>query len=135
METINNKSKIGSRIFYTILILVILGSVGFTFWRIVIQKDYQIVAETSCDPKVESCFHREAVTCDSTDPSCEPADASDYKIISKSASTIFACEQTADKFGCGEELSCVQNEPNCSYTLCATDTVPDGESCTAPVQE
>ena len=134
METIENKSKIGSGIFYTILILLILGSVGFTYWRIVIQKNYQIIAETTCNPKAETCFHREAVTCNGTDPACEPLDASEYKIINKSASTIFTCEQTAKKLGCDTELSCTQNEPNCSYTLCMADNIPDGESCSTPTQ-
>ena len=87
------------------------------------------MAEVSCDPAVESCFHREAVTCDGTDSTCEATDASDYKTISKVASSIYACEQTADKIGCGEELSCVQDEPKCSYTLCTSDNIPDGESC------
>jgi hypothetical protein len=53
-----NKSRVGNRIFYTILILLILGSVGATFYKIVWQKDYQIVAEVFCDPALESCFDR-----------------------------------------------------------------------------
>jgi len=61
METIENKSKVGNRIFYTILILLILGSVGITFYKIVIQKNYQITAETSCNQQAEKCFVR---TCD-----------------------------------------------------------------------
>ena len=93
------------------------------------------MAETSCDPAIESCFHREAVTCDGTDPACEPADASDYKTISKTASTIYTCEQTTDKVGCGEELSCTDGELNCSYTTCASDNIPDGESCSTSTKE
>ena len=129
METIENKSKLGNRIFYTILILLILGSVGITFYKIVILKDYQVVAETVCDPNTESCFHREAVTCDGTDPACEPAEASDYKTISKNAGTIYACEQAKEKLGCNDNLTCLAGEPNCSYTLCDDSNVPDGESC------
>ena len=135
METINKETQTANMIFYAILVLLILGSVGVTFWRIVIEKDYQVVAETSCDPKSESCFHREAVTCDGTDPACEPADASDYKTISKTASEIYNCEQTALKVGCDTELSCVSNEPKCSYTYCTDSNIPDGESCsTSAVQ-
>ncbi len=122
-----------NKIFYTILILLILGSVGVTFWRIVIVKDYQIVAEVSCDPQTESCFHRDVVTCDGTDPTCVPADASDYKTISKAAYSIYACEQTIEKIGCGEELSCAPNEPKCSYTLCNDTNIPDGESCSTSI--
>jgi len=140
METIEKKSGIGNKIFYTILILLIIGSVGVTFWRIVIEKDYQIEAETSCDPATESCFHYEGVTCDGTDSECVPEDAYDYKLISKKAASIYACEQTVDKVGCGEELSCTDEEENCSYTFCDPANLADGESCakktlTEPVTE
>jgi hypothetical protein len=116
METLNTKDIWGNRIFYTVLILLILGSVGFTFWRIVIQKDYQIVAEVSCDPATESCLHYEGVICDGTDIECVPEEAYDYKMISKKAASIYACEQTEEKNGCGEELSCTESEADCSYS-------------------
>ena len=83
MET-ENKSKLGNRIFYTIFILLIIGSVGCTFWRIVIQKDYQIVADVSCDPATESCFHYEPEPCAMEDYGClalPPEEAYDYKIM------------------------------------------------------
>ena len=106
-----------NKIFYTILILLILASVGVTFWRIVIEKDYQIVAEVSCDPATESCFHYEGVICDDpADLECEAEDAYDYKMISKKAATIYACEQTEEKDGCTEELSCLEGEEDCEYT-------------------
>ena len=60
----NNKKNIwGNRIFYIVFALLIIGSVGFTFYRIVILKDYQIVAETSCDPlqKLVSIMHQNLV--------------------------------------------------------------------------
>jgi hypothetical protein len=110
-----------NKIFYTILILLILGSVGFTFWRIVIQKDYQIIAEVSCDPVTESCFHYEPEPCAMDDYECLSApieEAYDYKLISKKAANIYICEQTEEKIDCAEELSCLDNEKNCEYTFC-----------------
>ena len=84
-----------------------------------IQKDYQIVAEVSCDPSAESCFYYEGVTYDDpTDTECVPEEAYDYKMISKKAATIYACEQTEEKLGCDEELACVESEANCDYTYC-----------------
>ena len=115
-----------NKIFYTILILLIIASVGVTFWRIVIVKDYQIEAEVSCDPATESCFHYEGVTCDISDIECVPEEAYDYKLISKNAGTIYACEQTEEKIDCGEELSCTDGELNCSYTLCDAEA---GDTC------
>jgi hypothetical protein len=110
-----------NKIFYTVLILLILCSVGFTFWRIVIQKDYQIVAEVSCDPSLESCFHYEPEPCATDDYDClalPPEEAYDYKLISKKAATIYACEQTEEKVDCNEELACLEGEEDCEYTLC-----------------
>lgn len=126
METPTNKSVWGNRIFYTVFVLLIIGSVGFTYWRIVIQKDYQIVAETSCNPITESCFYYEGVVCDGSDSTCVPEDAYDYKMISKKAANIYTCEQTTEKVGCGEELSCTEGELDCTYTLC--DAIVD-ENC------
>jgi hypothetical protein len=130
-----------NKIFYTILILLILGSVGFTFWRIVIQKDYQIVAEVSCDPATESCFYYEGAVCDDpTDLECVAEEAYDYKMISKKAATIYACEQTEEKLGCTEELSCLEAESDCEYTNCDPAELGEDEACSEtptvePVEE
>ena len=135
MEATENKSKIGNRIFYTILTLLIIGSVGVTFYKIVIQKNYQITAETSCDPQAEKCFVR---ICDpATDDTCptkKEEQTTYYKIVSKKASNVAVCEATVEKIGCDTELSCTQGEPNCSYTFCAENNVPDGETCSSPTQ-
>jgi hypothetical protein len=127
-----------NKIFYTILILLILGSVGFTFWRIVIQKDYQIIAEVSCDPATESCFHYEPEACEMDDYDCLSApieEAYDYKMISKKAANIYACEQTEEKLDCTEELSCLEGEENCEYTYCDTAELGEGEACAESVPE
>lgn len=135
MEVIDKKTRLINRIFYTVLILLILGSVGFTYWRIVVQKDYQIEAEVSCDPAVESCFHYEPEPCSMDDYDClslPPEEAYDYKMISKKAATIYACEQTEEKLGCDEELSCVEDEENCFYTTCDPDA---DEECAVALEE
>lgn len=120
METIENKSTLSNRIFFIILALFILGSIGVTFYRIVIIKDYQIVSEVSCDPETEACFHYEPEVCSMDDYGClsqPPEEPYDYKLISKKASSIYACEQTEEKLGCSEELSCLEGEEDCFYTL------------------
>jgi hypothetical protein len=127
-----------NKIFYTILILLILGSVGFTFWRIIVEKDYQIVAEVSCDPAVESCFHYEPEICAMDDYDCLSApieEAYDYKLINKKAANIYACEQTEEKTDCGEELSCLEGEENCEYTYCDPAELEEGEACAEPIKE
>lgn len=96
-----------NKIFYIILGLLILGSVAATFYKIVILKNYQIVAETSCDPVSEKCFVY-------TDEAS--GEVSYYKVISKKAANIALCEATTEKIGCTEELTCLENEEGCSYT-------------------
>ncbi len=135
METIDNKTKIANRIFYTILILLILASVGVTFWKIVIQKDYQIVAEVSCDSTIEACYRYEPEPCVEGDSECIPEEAYDYKMISKNAANIYACEQTEEKLGCDEELSCLEDELNCSYTNCIEAELGEDEACAVKSEE
>ena len=118
-----------NKIFYSILALLILGSIGVTFWKIVIQKDYQIIAEVSCDPATESCFRYEPEPCAADDSACVPEEAYDYKMISKKAATIYTCEQTEEKAGCSEELACLDNETDCTYTFCDQQELEEGEAC------
>ena len=131
METIENKSKIGNSFFYIILVLLILGSMGATFYKIVWQKNYQIVAETSCDPQTEQgCY---VWICDPANDETCPVDEVDrvsyYKIVSKKALQISLCEATEEKIGCSEELSCTDGEENCSYIYCNPDSLAEGENC------
>ena len=130
MEIIEQKSKTANIIFYTILALLILASVGVTFYKIVILKDYQIVAEVSCDPTTEKCFVYECNPDDDDACSQNPEERiSYYKKISKKANTIYLCEKTEEKIGCGEELYCVDNEQDCSYTVCDSNNLGEGEKC------
>ena len=128
-DTIKSGNK-ANIIFYTILILLILGSVGVTFYRIVILKDYQIVAQVSCNPIFEKCFVYE---CDPEyDGECSEnpeENISYYKNISKKANTIYLCEQTDEKIGCDEELGCTEGEADCLYTYCDPAELSDGETC------
>ena len=122
-----------NKIFWFIFILLIILSVIFTFVRVYIWKDYQVVAETSCDPKIEqACFARES----EVGPTAEngliatTTETTYYKIIDKKAASISACEKTEDKIGCGEELTCTDGEVSCTYQYCTEENVPEEESCT-----
>jgi len=119
-----------NKIFYIILSLLIVGSIGITFLKIVILKNYQIIDQVSCDPKIEKCFMSE---CDpASDDTCpvDPAQRiSYYKKISKNAGVIYACGNTAEKIGCEGELSCTVGEQKCSYMYCDQNNLEDGEKC------
>ncbi|MFZ2038771.1 MAG: hypothetical protein WAV11_02445 [Minisyncoccia bacterium] len=133
-EQIIAREKRHNKIFFFVFFLLILGSIAFTFYRIYIRLDYQIVAETSCDPQIEiegACFVRDEEIIITTPEGVEETttETSYYKIINKTASHIAACEKTEDKLGCNEELSCLENENDCSYEYCTDDNVPEEESC------
>jgi hypothetical protein len=126
--------KTKNKIFWTIFILLIVGSVVATYLRIYVWKDYQIVAQTSCNPQTEeSCFVQKTDTATTTE-SGEEATATEisyYKLISKKAANVYACEQTTEKMDCNEELTCLENEANCSYEYCTSDQEDpeNGVSC------
>ncbi len=120
METTPTKMSLGNKIFYIVLTLLIVGSVSATFYRIFILKDYQIIAESSCDPVSEECY---AYTDEET------GEVSYYKKVSKKAANIAICEATEEKLGCNEELTCLEGEESCSYMYCNPDSLEEGEVC------
>jgi len=126
VQNVDKKSKI----FYAIFFSLIIISVGATFLRYVVFKDYQIFAQASCDPQAEKCY---MTTCDPADDSTCPQDESQrttyYKIISKNASAIYDCENSKEKTGCNGELFCLANEKKCSYKYCDPANLADGEQC------
>jgi hypothetical protein len=128
MDSSIKKEEKSNNIFFIIFFILILVTIGFTFYKIVILKNYQIVKQVSCNPIIEKCFITE---CDpSTDDTCSASSTiSYYKKISKQASSIYACENTIEQNGCKDELSCISGEKNCSYTFCNKDSLEDGEKC------
>lgn len=128
MDNLAKKENIGNKIFYAVMFLLIAVSVGVTYYKIVVLKDYQIVAQVSCNPATEKCF--ETICDPATDDTCTATSTPTYyKNISKKANTIYLCEQTAEKLGCNEELFCTTGEPDCSYTFCDPTKLADGEKC------
>lgn len=116
----------------TVFLILLIGSVAASFVRYYILKDFQILAQTSCDPASEICFQ---IECDSDlEENCNLTEdgqsVSYYKYIYKNASTIYQCEKTEEKLGCNEELSCVEGENDCSYEYCSEENLQEGEVCT-----
>jgi hypothetical protein len=106
-----------SKILLIIVSVAILISVGVTFYKYVILKDYQIVAEMPCNPAVANCFVR-------TD---EGGSVTNYQLLSRNASRIPLCDPNTNA-NC-QALTCAQNEPNCEITSCSAETLPEGETC------
>ena len=129
-----SREKLFNRLFYIVFFLLIIGSVAFTFYRIYIRMDYQILAETSCEPKTDktgACFVRELEVATTTPEGVEATttETTYYRLISKKAATISTCEVSTEKLGCNEELTCLDGERNCSYEYCTDKNTPEGEAC------
>jgi hypothetical protein len=128
MDNPVQKENKRNKIFFIIFFSLIFLSVAITFYKIVIIKNYQIVAQVSCNPITEKCF--ETICDPATDDTCEASSTIYYyKNISKNAGVIYTCEKTSEKVGCAGELSCTTGESNCFYTYCDPTQLLDGEKC------
>jgi len=106
-----------SKILLFILAILIIASVGYTFYKYVIVKDYQMTIEVSCDRAVDNCFIRTE----------DDGTKTDYKILDRNASNIPLCDPDKDET-CRAKV-CEPNELNCSITTCSEADLPEGESC------
>jgi len=124
-----------SKILIWIVVILIIGSVGATYWRIFVKKDYIISNEVDCDPYSEKCFIWKcdpASTVEGEKCTGDPeADVWYYKIAERKAANIPLCNPDEDEtclpFVCGE------NEEDCSETLCVEGNA-DGIECVNPEQ-
>lgn len=126
-----------NKIFFIVVFLLLIGSVGATYWRIMIKKDYMIEAQVDCDPETEACFVWE---CDPESieegEACTGDPESDiwyYKIVRKNASNIPLCDPQTDE-NCNP-LICEEGEEECEEVLCDEETKLEQEvECNDPVQ-
>lgn len=130
METTETKPDMKNKIFFAFVILLVLGVVFFTYYQIVVLKNYLITDYVTCDPANEKCF---VYSCDPvSDPTCSTNPDEQivfYKEISKMASSIAFCQESAEKLGCFPELSCIPGEEKCSYRDCDSGTILNNEQC------
>ncbi len=97
-QMMDKKSKI---LLATFLVLLVL-SVGASFYRYIIARDYIIEAQVECDPTMESCF-------------ISTEDQSAYKLIHKKAKDIPLCDPQQQ--GC-DALTCEPGQANCQIITC-----------------
>lgn len=123
-----------SKILLAVFFLLIAGSVAFTYYRIMLKKDYLISSQIDCDPYTEKCFiwncdpestvEGEACTGD------PEMDVWYYKIAQRNASRIPLCNPETDET-C-QPFLCDLGEPECAEVLCDSETVAKGEICNDP---
>ncbi len=106
-----------STILLYVMGILILVSVGVTFYRYMILKDYQVITEIECNPEIENCFVRTE----------EDGTISYYKIISRNAANIPLCDPAQDE-SC-RALVCEAEELKCEITFCSPKDTPEGETC------
>ncbi|NQV88000.1 MAG: hypothetical protein HQ402_00400 [Parcubacteria group bacterium] len=109
-----------SKILLAVILLVALVAIGYTFYRYVIEEDYLITADASCDPETESCFY---IPCEDSDCS---TNIDYYKVVTKKAFNVSLCDP-ADS-SC-DALVCKSGEIDCTVTYCTPDNISDGEEC------
>lgn len=130
IKSVKEESKWPNRIFFIIFGLLILGSVAFTYYRIMIKKDYLISAQADCDPYTEKCF---IYNCDPKEEECTGDPEEDvwyYKIVKRKAFNIPLCDPNDENC---EALVCPEGEADCSYEFCEEGNKDEIE-CIDPVQ-
>jgi len=106
----------GVKLFTLVIILASVVSIGVSFYKFYIARDYLIFANISCDPALHSCF--------AGDGNGAPQY---YEKISRMANTIPECNGWLNQC---PELTCAQGDSNCTIEYCSTDT---GDTCYGPV--
>ena len=125
-----------SKILLLILLVMIIGSVAVTYYRIMIKRDYIIEAQNDCDPYTENCFVWECDPDSSEEGEVCTGDADAdtwfYKVNRRSASKIPICD--TNDAGC-DPWACEEGERDCTETLCdETSAEEQGVFCNDPVK-
>ena len=131
-EAVQTRSE---KIFFLVFILLIVGSIGVTYWKIMVKRDYVIVAQADCDPYEEECFvHICDPSPDADGEWCtgDPEEDTWFtKNISRMAYNIPDCDPNDEDCAA---LVCEEGEADCSYELCDGTNVPEGDTCNDPAQ-
>jgi hypothetical protein len=91
----------------TIIGALVVIALAATAWFFLIQKNYNFVIETSCDPTTEKCFHRDCLA----DNSCPVDGLEDYGVYRISAKDFATCAGDSCELECKTgAASCVKEE-------------------------
>lgn len=108
-----------SKILFAVFTFIVIGSLLSSYNRYLVNHEYIVDTQVSCDPMTESCF---VSLCDpEVDETCtgDPAeDTTYYKLLHRNAKYISLCDP--NKTVC-ETLICPPGEPECVVTLCNPD--------------
>jgi hypothetical protein len=127
-----------SKIFFAVMGILIIASVGATYWRIMVKKDYIVEAQTDCDPYADECFIWECdPESDVEGEACTGDPEMDswyFQVIRRNAANVPLCDPNIDE-EC-EALVCGENEPECEYIFCTEENMEEqyAVACNDPEQ-
>lgn len=131
----SNVQVVAGKILLWIFFLLIIGTLGFTYWKFMVARNYVVVVQAECDPYSEKCFTH---VCD-PDPNMDGECTGDLvedtwqtKNISRMAYNMPECNPATDE-ACAL-LLCKEGEEKCFYDLCDESNVPEGDTCNDPVE-
>ena len=124
-----------TKIFFIAFALLIFGSVVFTYYRIMIKKDYVVEGQADCDPAAARCFVWECDPASTVEgEACTGDPESDvwyYKIVRRNASLVPLCDPNTDA-NC-DPWTCQTGEKDCEEILCTEENkVEQGVECNDP---
>ncbi len=114
----------GPRAFLFAVVILMLAIVGFRYEQYVIERNFDVIANTVCDPQIEECF---VLDCDpDTDEEC---DVTPYKKVAIIANQAPQClfEHSCEEFSCDGRASC-------EITYCTEEALEEGELCSVRVE-
>jgi len=127
-----------NKIFFIVLFALIFGSIGATYLRIVVFKNYIVEAQADCDPETEKCFVWE---CDpnSTEEgeACTGDEENDiwyYQLIRRKAYNVPLCNPDEDESCLPMECDAL-TEDDCEIVFCDEETKIEQEvECSDPAE-
>ncbi len=134
-ETGEIKVDLRSKIFFIALAILVLVSLGITYWRYIVKADYIIQAQVDCDPETDACFIWE----------CDPESLEEwerctgipdediwyYKIVRRNAKNMSNCDPQDEEC---DAFACQPGESECEEIFCAPEDESTGELCSDPEQ-
>jgi len=126
-----------TKIFFLVVVILIIGSVALTFYRTIIKKDYIIEGQTDCDPTFDRCFIWKCDPASSAEgDGCTGDEEKDiwyYQIVQRKANQIPLCDSDSDE-NC-QPWECDAGEEDCLTVFCDEETAAEQElECSDPVQ-
>lgn len=126
-----------SKILLAVFVALIFISVGVTYWRMMIARDYIVEAQVDCDPYAEECFVWECDPQSSEEGEACTGEAEEdvwyFKVARRNAGNVPFCDPEEDE-DCLPFL-CAEGEKDCEEEFCTEENMENyyATSCIDPV--